>query len=72
MNDSYLVNIVANDFKHGDTIFEPFLLNATNLGKSVNGVVEGVKSLSVNGVGGLVNGVKSLVNGQTANGVNGH
>ncbi|KAI9639327.1 methylenetetrahydrofolate reductase [Dioszegia hungarica] len=49
MNDSYLVNIVANDFKHGDAIFEPFLLDTTAAGKAVadvtataNGVVNGV------------------------------
>jgi methylenetetrahydrofolate reductase (NADPH) len=27
MDESYLVNIVANDFKDGQTIFEPFLLD---------------------------------------------
>lgn len=83
MNDSYLVNIVANDFKHGDAIFEPFLLDTTAAGKAVadvtatangvvNGVVGSVKS-AAGGLGGLVNGVKELVVGQT-NGVatNGH
>lgn len=80
MNDSYLVNIVANDFKHGDTIFEPFLLDATLAGKAAADVSAAVQGLA-NGVkaaaGGLVNGAKGLVNGtgsgMAANGVtNGH
>jgi methylenetetrahydrofolate reductase (NADPH) len=86
MNDSYLVNIVANDFKHGDTIFEPFLLDATVAGKAVtdvaatvngvaNGVVGGVKS-AAGSLGGLVNGVKEIVINGLPNGngvaVHGH
>lgn len=82
MNDSYLVNIVANDFKHGDTIFEPFLLDASIVGKvatdvsaTVNGVLGGVKS-AAEGLGGLVNGVKEIVVNGLPNGngvaVNGH
>ncbi|ODN80626.1 methylenetetrahydrofolate reductase [Cryptococcus amylolentus CBS 6039] len=53
MNDSYLVNIVANDFRDGLSIFEPFLLDQTPVGK----VVEGVKGV----VEGVVEGVKSVV-----------
>jgi methylenetetrahydrofolate reductase (NADPH) len=88
MNDSYLVNIVANDFKHGDVIFEPFLLDATMAGRvttdaaaAANGVasglINGVKA-AAGSLGGLVNGVKEVVsnaapNGNAANGVaNGH
>ena len=50
MSSSYLVNIVANDFKDGQSIFQPFLLQQTN------GHVNGVKAKSnrVNGV--MVNG----------------
>lgn len=84
MNDSYLVNIVANDFKHGDTIFEPFLLDATAVGRAatdvsaaINGVAGGVVSgakAAASNLGGLVNGVKEMVVGQKENGVlaNGH
>lgn len=53
MNTSYLVNIVANDFRDGMSIFEPFLLNQTTVGK----VVEGVKGT----VEGIVEGVKGVV-----------
>ncbi|WVO15924.1 methylenetetrahydrofolate reductase [Cryptococcus depauperatus] len=52
MNSFYLVNIVANDFKDGLSIFEPFLLNQTPIGK----VVEGMKSVAV--------GVKDAMGGQ--------
>lgn len=76
MSRSYLVNIVANDFKHGEIIFEPFLLDglAQQAGGAVNGVVNGIKDLAANGVegvkkvvGGFANGVNGSVNG-VANG----
>lgn len=73
MSHSYLVNIVANDFKDGKSIFEPFHLDQPEPGvdgktsqskdggiiKSVGGAVEGA-------VDSVVNGVKSLVNGSTS------
>lgn len=65
MNTSYLVNIVANDFKDGSYIFEPFLLDQKNgvVANGVHGFVNGVKSLT-NGVVGVVNGgVNGIVNG---------
>jgi methylenetetrahydrofolate reductase (NADPH) len=51
MNTSYLVNIVANDFKDGASVFEPFQLErrATVAGNLTNGVKK-----VVNGVAGLV------------------
>ena len=57
MNTSYLVNIVANDFKDGQSIFEPFCLDTpsarTNghvLNGDANGVVGTIKSaLHLNG-----------------------
>jgi hypothetical protein len=73
MNGSYLVNIVANDFKDGLTIFEPFLLGqsatttATIAAQTVvNGVKDAVNSTTTsNAAGTVVNGVKDAVNGIT-------
>jgi len=48
MSTSYLVNIVANDFKDGHSIFQPFMLSKTN------GHINGLKMNGVNGH--LVNG----------------
>ena len=84
MNRSYLVNIVANDFKHGEIIFEPFNLDLeTNgatgsldgIGQAVNGIANGVKEAAVNGVEGVKKIVGGFANGH-ANGngaaMNGH
>lgn len=73
MNGSYLVNIVANDFKDGLTIFEPFLLDqsiatsASNAAQTVvNGVKDAVNGTTTSNVGETVtNGVKATVNGIT-------
>lgn len=57
MNSSYLVNIVANDFKDGQSIFEPFLLD-----KHVNGaasMVNGIKGAATS----LLGGINGVVNG---------
>ena len=57
MNTSYLVNIVANDFKDGQSIFEPFLLD-----KPINGaasLVNGVKGAATS----LLSGINGVVNG---------
>ena len=76
MNTSYLVNIVANDFKDGSYIFDPFLLDqqqGTN-GMRTNGVGANGNGNGV-GVGDVVNGVKESVNGLTQgikNVMNGH
>jgi methylenetetrahydrofolate reductase (NADPH) len=51
MNTSYLVNIVANDFKDGASIFEPFQLESR----------AGVAASLANGVKKVVNGVAGLV-----------
>ncbi|KAK4689294.1 methylenetetrahydrofolate reductase (NADPH), partial [Tremellales sp. Uapishka_1] len=53
MSTSYLVNIVANDFKDGSYIFEPFLLDQSN------GVLNGLK----NGLAVAAGAVKSVING---------
>jgi methylenetetrahydrofolate reductase (NADPH) len=74
MNTSYLVNIVANDFKDGSNIFEPFVLDQSNVVTGVkdsvaglvNGAVEGVKGLLVNGrvkANGVTNGHNPATNG---------
>lgn len=81
MNNSYLVNIVANDFKDGAYIFDPFLLDQHQ--PKTNGYANGTATTSasnvVNGVketvNGLAEGVKNVLNGHgTAEGVaiNGH
>ncbi|EIW70532.1 hypothetical protein TREMEDRAFT_43239 [Tremella mesenterica DSM 1558] len=53
MNTSYLVNIVANDFKDGASIFEPFLLDQPN--GSLNGVKQTASTI-VDRVSGLFDG----------------
>lgn len=70
MNTSYLVNIVANDFKDGLSIFEPFQLDrvmpVAAVSKAVNGVSHAVSSATesvTSAAGAVVNGVTSLVNG---------
>lgn len=87
MNTSYLVNIVANDFKDGTSIFAPFVLDqavpaAANGANGANGV-DGVNGIDgshavaekANGVlESVADGVKSaveVVKGATAS-VNGH
>jgi methylenetetrahydrofolate reductase (NADPH) len=65
MDTSYLVNIVANDFKDGQSIFAPFLLDQTT--PTANG---GLGEKAVNG-DHAVNGVKATVNGVLEQAVNG-
>jgi hypothetical protein len=73
MNGSYLVNIVANDFKDGLTIFEPFLLDQSIASSAagaaetvVNGVKAAVNGTSTTAVGeSVVNGLKDGINGIT-------
>jgi len=84
METSYLVNIVANDFKDGQCIFEPFLLDQqptlpiltiNGLGSSLANGVNGVGSTLANGVNGLKDTVLEAVNGVLPNGhavTNGH
>ena len=60
MSSSYLVNIVANDFKDGQSIFQPFLLDQQSA--SVSHLTNGVKDAKIS----LVNGFK--INGSMANG----
>lgn len=74
MSTSYLVNIVANDFKDGSIIFEPFLLDQNGSAPSAEKVipngtngVSGVKQV----IGGFVNGINGVVNG-LKEGVVGH
>lgn len=75
MNTSYLVNIVANDFKDGAYIFEPFLLDrdgtaATSpVAQTNNGLVDGLKS-ALNGAKEAIGGI--LPNGDGATQPNGH
>lgn len=79
MNNSYLVNIVANDFKDGSYIFDPFLLdqNQPSLAPTAKVVMDGAAA-AVNGVketvNGLAEGVKNVVMNGHTNGVatNGH
>jgi methylenetetrahydrofolate reductase (NADPH) len=84
MNGSYLVNIVANDFKDGLTIFEPFLLDQSIASSAAETVINGVKA-AVNGtsttavgesvvnglkdgINGITEGVKKVLNGDLTNG----
>ena len=58
MSTSYLVNIVANDFKDGSGIFDPFLLDqdvTSSTGSFINGIKETVKA-AANGIANGVNG----------------
>lgn len=76
MNTSYLVNIVANDFKDGSNIFEPFVLDQSSIVTGVkdsvaglvNGAVEGVKDLLINGGANGHANVNGNGNGLIANG----
>lgn len=72
MNGSYLVNIVANDFKDGLTIFEPFLLDQSTAAATATATASAAAETVVNGVKGAVNGitegVKKVMNGD----LNGH
>jgi hypothetical protein len=82
MNDSYLVNIVANDFKDGLSIFEPFQLDrvipaaittavdsASHAASKATQSVVGAASAVANGVAKLVNGGgSSSPNGVETNG----
>ena len=82
MNDSYLVNIVANDFKDGLSIFEPFQLDrvipaaittavdsASHAASKATQSVVGAASAVANGVAKLVNGGgSSSTNGVEKNG----
>lgn len=74
MNGSYLVNIVANDFKDGLTIFEPFQLDQVT--STLAGAASGTAETVVNGVKGAVEsiteGVKKVMNGDSPLAVNGH
>lgn len=74
MENSYLVNIVANDFKDGQCIFEPFLLDQQTSPASTNGA-NGVIPTLVNSVNGVKDAVLGAVNGALTNGhaaTNGH
>lgn len=77
MNSSYLVNIVANDFKHGEIIFEPFLLDleaavtAKTTVNGTNGTATGAVGKTVDGVRGYVNGVVGGVEGAVNGLING-
>lgn len=55
MSTSYLVNIVANDFKDGSGIFDPFLLDQ-EAPDTTNGVLNGLKETAREVVNGLTNG----------------
>lgn len=74
MNTSYLVNIVANDFKDGLSIFEPFQLDKvvpSIVAQAVNGassVMASTAETVASVAGSAVESVKSLVNGNS----NGH
>ena len=70
MSTSYLVNIVANDFKDGTSIFEPFDLKASNGSIHINGAnrvngVNGVNGAHANGLDGMVNGLKDALGSVT-------
>jgi len=68
MCTSYLVNIVANDFKDGQSIFQPFLLD-----QQQSSAVVGDTVTDTGLVNGLVQGVKDAVTGVTATVIpNGH
>ncbi|WVQ67305.1 methylenetetrahydrofolate reductase [Kwoniella botswanensis] len=68
MNSSYLVNIVANDFRDGMSIFEPFLLDEQSTSKI--GKVVDVAQQTANGV---LDGLNVVVeNVKSAVGANGH
>lgn len=82
MSSSYLVNIVANDFKDGSGIFDPFQLgvektNGVNgVSDSVSSLVNGLKETAISTKDTILTTVNGLTNGQ-ANGqvdgqVNGH
>ncbi len=64
MNSSYLVNIVANDFKDGASIFEPFQLDVVDT-KQANGAAHGA-----HGANGVLDTVRNAANGllEQANG----
>jgi methylenetetrahydrofolate reductase (NADPH) len=59
MSSSYLVNIVANDFKDGSGIFDPFQLDGEVAANGVNGAATAI----ANGINGIKETVKSAVNG---------
>jgi len=62
MSTSYLVNIVANDFKDGSGIFDPFQLGVDKAGADANGVsVNGANGASA--ANGFTESVSSVVNG---------
>jgi methylenetetrahydrofolate reductase (NADPH) len=68
MNGSYLVNIVANDFKDGLTIFEPFLLDQSTTAAAATTAAETVVNGVKDAVNGITEGVKKVMNGD----LNGH
>jgi methylenetetrahydrofolate reductase (NADPH) len=76
METSYLVNIVANDFKDGQCIFEPFQLEQQPTLPVVNGVTtNGITSTIANGINSAKDAVVDAVNGVLPNGhavTNGH
>lgn len=85
MNTSYLVNIVANDFKDGSYIFDPFLLDQAQSptatkshinGNGINGNgTNGIAATATEVVGEALNGAKETVSGLAQgvkNVVNGH
>jgi methylenetetrahydrofolate reductase (NADPH) len=68
METSYLVNIVANDFKDGQCIFEPFLLDQPKDSLINGNGVSGIGSTLVNGVNGVKDAVIGAVTGVLTNG----
>ena len=75
MSTSYLVNIVANDFKDGTSIFEPFDLQTSNgsVHTHDNGNANGVNgthahvngNVNCDGANGMVNGLKDALGSVT-------
>jgi len=81
MSTSYLVNIVANDFKDGSGIFDPFQLgvekaNGINgvagISDSVSSLVNGLKETAISTKDTVLNTVNGLTNGQVNGHANGH
>jgi methylenetetrahydrofolate reductase (NADPH) len=61
MSTSYLVNIVANDFKDGSGIFDPFQLdqepvNGAGVTHTANGIIDSIKETVKATANGLTNG----------------
>ncbi|SPO30641.1 probable MET13 - putative methylene tetrahydrofolate reductase [Ustilago trichophora] len=61
-NKYFLVNVVHNDFKAADSIFEPFLSTST-ASSSVNSSLSGIGSSVADAAGRVANSISSLANG---------